>query len=380
MNDPFSTSHYIKRGLYVFLSIVAIGLVVATVRYFLSGEAGVSNPSELDFGLEDTGAAVLSRPTGYLHMYGAAVIASDELSAEEQEAITPELFTVKLADGSASVAPLYPAAAEMGTDDFVPGFFTGRNDEAVGTIDEYHPAWVNYVNEDTHFFESPSLWNEGDVQIPGRHLVNEERPWVAYDGQTTQVGEEDYENLAHWQIVLRNEYTHETRIIEEAARPVWINDGADLLYIKDDGVYRYNVAADASDLVDGSWHNLSHTTRLAAADDNSALVMTVPGLNTIAVYTFTDAANGELQLQGMIADERVTYTAPVFSPDNRLYAVLAFNESDLDETTNRYRTGRVEFRSVTSREVVEVFVPQFDFAKPVALLDWRAKVEPYEWR
>ena len=149
---------------------------------------------------------------------------------------------------------------------------------------------------------------------------------------------------------------------------------------KEDGVYRYNLAAEASELVAGSWNNLTTNVGLAAASDSSSFVLTVPELNTIAVYTFTNSLNGEAELQGMIAEEGTSYFDPVMSPDGRQYAALVGHDSDWNESTGNYTSMRVEIRDVLDRTVRNTIPVEFTDSAPVYMLDWRAELEPFEIR
>ena len=382
--DQFNTRTYIKKGFIFFGVLILLALVYPTYQWFANPTTGISDPTELDFGLAPSANEVNALPSGQLYLYGTAAVTDEDRQPASNEADanpTPTVFTYKIKDNSLHVAPTTLSDEVLENTDSPVGVYVGRNESPENPADTFHPAWVNYQENLFYFFDTPSLWNEGVIEVSGFSLVDGK--YITYDGQVDDLSETDGEVFAalqNWNVVVHNPYTGDTRVIEAAARPVWLNDGADVVYLKADGIYRYNIAADASEKIAGGWQNLDRNAQLAIAGDSSSLLLTIPAVNSLAVYTFSDSINGEMILQGIIADEETRYTDPVFAPDNRTYAVLVANTVDWNEETARYNTKRIEFRNIFSRGVVDVASPNIDYTQPHILLDWRAEVAPYEWR
>ncbi len=387
MHDPFSTSAYIKKGLFIFISITLLALLYPTVRFFTAPDTSIANPNELDFGLNnfndvaEEAAQALTSAAGYLYLYGALEQTAEDVAAlaadgNPTDAPAPSLFAYNLAAAALTAVPTLPAD----TANAIPGIFVGRNDTAESPADAIHPAWVEYDSNLFYFFDTPSRWHEVDLR--SYRAADEDKSYVVYAAANQQMtpGDGAWLEIANREIIVHYPYTNQTRTIPAAFRPQIINDGADILYVKEDGVYRYNLAAEASELVAGSWNNLTTNVGLAAASDSSAFVLTVPELDTIAVYTFTDSLNGEAVLQGMIAEEGTSYFDPVMSPDGRQYATLVGHDSDWNQNTGNYNSMRVEIRDVLDRTVRGTIPVEFTDSAPVYMLDWRTELEPFEIR
>lgn len=369
---PFNTRAHLVRGLVIFSSSIVIALFAFTVYWwFILGTSNV-DLSQLNSGLDVEIDRANTFLDGHLFLYG---------TPRDKTAIDPvvgatNLYTLDLTTQELFRAPdELPRSAIPADDSLVPGIFVGRYSDAAGTANERHPSWIDYRTYDWYRFDTPSLWNEGTIQAPNRNVPD--RTWIAYDGQSTnfESGSRAFFNLSNWTIVVHNPATNETRTIPQAARPQWLNDGADLVYLKRDGLYRYNVSLDQSERLNTGWSNLGRDAQLAVADDSSRLLLTVPNLSTIAAYTFTDSLNGELELLGMIAQPGLIYTDPVFDVTGSYYAVLRFSDSP-DGAYNP----QVELRNFISRDVIDTIPIDFESQDPLTLLDWRPAVEPYAWR
>lgn len=370
----YNTRAHIVRGLQFFTLIILIALAIPTVRWFFTqDDALVVNPSELDYGLVSEANTALERDvTGYVYVFGTPVDPTDPAAST-----SAELFAYDLESGVAQLVPADAPAQALEAEGPVYGFAIGAFTTMDNPADALHPGWIDYREGTITSLDTPSLWYEDTVVVPDISVTD--RSYMAYAGMTDNIepGTTEWYDLSNWQIVVHNPRTNDTRIIDNAAEPQWLNDGADLVYLKEDGIYRYNVATDASELLTNRWQNLSREARMAVAPDSSAFLLTVPNLGAITVYSFSDSLNGVGQEEGIIATDGVVYTDPVFHPNGREYTVLALSNPQPDDT---FGTAAIEHRSVFDRTLLNSWTLDVDLREGVGLLDWRTDLVAYEWR
>jgi len=375
---PTTFSHNFKKGLLIFTAILLLGLIYPTYQWLSAPTSAITDPSQLNFGLWDDGIQGSGQLGGYLYLYAtpranAAAVAESGLPLDTSVGAEAGFYAYSMATDDILLVPIIPE------DTAIPGLAVMTSENAVNPADAEHPGWIDYEANLVYTFNTPSLWNESMPVVAA--VTPADRQFVVYEGQIEDLapaGAEALLDLDNWNIVIHNPFTDDTRIIENAGRPVWLNGEADILYLKTDGIYRYNLAADASQRVENRWENLDRAAQLAITDDSAAFILTVPGLSSIAVYTFTDSVNGELALNGIIADAGNFYFNPVFAPDNRHYAVQVQNENDWDASTNSYTSTRIEVRNLFERERVNVVTPETTLAPQTILLDWRTALAPFE--
>jgi len=304
---------------------------------------------------------------GYLYVLGAPLV------AESKEDISPSLFTL---DVTQQTGPQLVSTAYDNTTGNRFGYMLAENDAAVLDADRITLFRIDYENDEVALIHEPGLWNESHPVSSGAS------GWVAYAGQETNFQPSDgqqFIDLDNWQIILVQPETGDIRTISGAAQPVWMNDGADLLYLKHDGVYRYNLAADASELVIDDFANIANDTQLAINDSSTYVLLTVPqpDFSFIMVYDVVDQANVELRRIGAIAQEGVRYVDPVFAPGGNQYAVLAIQGGVFNTTLENYSDVTLEIRNTIDRTVLESQPLTFDSRAPLRLFDWRAAREPF---
>jgi hypothetical protein len=366
--DPFATSQYIKKSLVFFLTLTAAvlgGFVAYT--YINYEDTSLTDPLLLDQGLISLGDSDGDIPGGHLYVLATPVIPP---GVELDTALFPQFMALSLADPTIRrILPTIPEAEQLVDPNRQYGLAILSIEEPDVPADEFHPGLVNYQTNELAPLATPPLFSE--TNLVAAPAATENRRWVAYSARTIPL-DESFTDIDTWQIVLYDTATNDVRVIEGATNPVWLNGESDVLYLTTDGIYRYNLAANAAEPIDTNWNNLDTTAELAVADNSSAAIVTVPALNTIAVYRFSDPVNAVAELEGMIATPGVEYTNPTFSPGDTHYAVIREEFGDL--------TTRVEIRSIFERPVLDTIALDFNFGLPVRLSDWREEVEPIEWR
>jgi hypothetical protein len=365
-NDPFTTKQYVKKSLFFFISLVIIVTAGFIGYQYLTDESsGITDPLLLDQGLITLKGAEsdVLVPSGYLYFHGtpsgpADVASPDLLMAQYFAMDTIETERIQL-------LPMAPSAEQMNNSGDQYGVAIFEVDPSHTEIDTFHPGLIDYQTNELSLLDTVPLYSE--TRPIAASSQTPDRQWVAYSGRATPE-DETVTDIDTWQIVIYNVITDELRTIEGATNPVWLNGEADILYLTSDGIYRYNLAADASEPFDTNWESLDDTAQLAVSEDYSAAIVTVPSLNAIAVYRFTDPSNAEAEQVGIIATPNTFYYNPVLSPDGNHYAVL--------RTTVTDDVPRVEIRPVFERTVVDTITTPFDAAALLVLEDWREAVEP----
>jgi len=369
---------YIAGGLLLGVVVIIVSIWYFTTQTGDEPTSEITDPSQLNFDLQDDGIQGSGQLGGYLYLYATPQANSTEVAESALPSDTPigaeeGFYAYSMTTDDILLVPMTPE------DTSIPGLAVMTNENAVNPADAEHPSWIDYEANLVYAFNTPSLWNETWPVVAA--VAPADRQFVVYEGQTedlAQAGAEASLDLDNWNIVIHNPFTDDTRVIENAGRPVWLNGEADILYLKTDGIYRYSLAADASELVENRWQNLDRAAQLAITDDSTAFILTVPGLNSVAVYTITDSVNVELVLNGIIGDAGNSYINPVFAPDNSHFAVQVRNETDWDASTGSYTNTQIEVRNLYERERITVITPETTLAARTILLDWRTALSPFE--
>ena len=361
-----------------------LGVILTVSIWYFTTQTGddrtseITDPSQLNFDVQDDGIQGSGQLGGYLYLYAtpqanSAEVAESGLLSDTPVGAEAAFFAYDMATDEIRLVPITPE------DTSFPGLAVMTNKNAVNPADAEHPGGIDYETNLVYTFNTPSLWNETWPVVAA--VTPADTQFGVYEGQTEDLslagaGVEASVDLDNWNIIIHNPFTGDTRIIENAGRPVWFNGEADILYLKTDGIYRYNLAADASEQVENQWQNLDRAAQLAISDDSTAFILTVPGLSSIAVYT-TDSVTGELVVSDTIASAGNFYVNPVFAPDNRHFAVQVQNENDWDASTNSYTSTRIEVHNLFDRERLRVITPETVLIEQAILLDWRTELNPF---
>jgi len=364
--EQFTTKIYIIKGLILFVGGIAAALIVYTTHWYwtYTSQMVITDPTVLNHGLESINDQDFTGPHGYLYFLGTPEFSDDFLPVES---IPESVFALKLT-GNNTIREL-PTLSNQSTGSI---FALAQETSKFGSIDEVHPAKFTLLETEngsssSKFLETPSYWYEGAVK------VSPTQEWLVYDGQVTNQGQgtyADYNDLDNWDVVLYNLKSSEFRIIQRAGHPVWFNGGDDILFVRTDGIYRYNLGAAGEERIISDWNNLDYRVQLAVPNNSASLVITIPQLNAVALYSFVDPVNGVLQQEGIITVSQTYFTEPVFSPSGLFYAVISTinNQDDL--------TSSIQIRSIGDRTVINNIPIPFDQLSYFTLLDWREIIEP----
>lgn len=181
-----------------------------------------------------------------------------------------------------------------------------------------------------------------------RFMASPYEGWYGGDIFKQNLPPEEKMNLDNWQVVIVNPDTNRIITLDGAASPQWLNDGQDVVYIRPDGIYRYNFYVEQEEKIYDLYTNLTANAQLAISPDANYLVLTLPTDNIMAVLKFTDPMNGELTELNRVVSEDINYSYPVFAPSGLYYAVLTSKDSDYDQATRTYRQNTIAVYSPLS--------------------------------
>jgi hypothetical protein len=236
----------------------------------------------------------------------------------------------------------------------------------VGTINETHPVKISVDTNEVERLSTPSLWLETDIQIqPTRERETE--PLIVYSGTTNSFESVAATDSHDWSVIIFDAAKDQVVQIPEAVSPVWFNGGTDVLYAKSNGIYRYNLAADAHERVVDTWTDLPPNTQLAVAPDSSALVMTFPNGGQLVVFKVTDALNVVLTEVGVIGEANTYYFDPVFSPTSNQYVVQKIVRDGADIVESSY-----VIRDVFSRAPIVTMAQDLNRFDAWSILRWNS--------
>ena len=352
----FIARYRLGKGLWMFTK-VTIGIILASIIFvgFQNYRASRITPPEA-YGL------ATSTPAD-THLHGQLYFSATE-NPETSSTTLPSIYRYDI--GTKDIVPVvsgYPANSfAHGTADFdiMTAYIASSSDP-----DHIVPAWYHPVSQQLGELKGVGGYYERDI------AASPDQTHYAFSYRTAK--ESDGQNLDNWNVAIIDHDNGDVTTITAAAKPHWMNDGADLLYLKSDGIYRYNLKADASEPVFTRYAHLSNTTDFTVAPDSSSLVLTAPTANLISVIQVLDSANVKLQEKGSIVTGGERYRYPVISPDGRFYAVMHVKEADYASSTGDFSRADIQVRPLDSQTVIDTIpVPGFT-PSSVALRQWYTK-------
>lgn len=209
--------------------------------------------------------------------------------------------------------------------------------------DYMEPLW--YLAEDGLLGPLPSVsgFNELDL-VAARTGAR-----YAYSYQTNKTNSIA---LKDWSIAVHDYDAATTFTIDEAAEPEFINEGRDLVYLKEDGVYLYQTESDTHYLIYDEYQNLSLLDDIAVSPDGSTIILTLPSLNLITILEAHEDMT--LSERGRIETPGTKYRHPTISSDNRFYAVMAAKDENADpEAPGNYTKIDAEVRRISDPEPID---------------------------
>lgn len=137
-------------------------------------------------------------------------------------------------------------------------------------------------------------------------------------------------DLDSWFVYYKNA-AHGTVIIDNATSPQLVKQGAELWYLKSDGIYRQRIAADGTlqteekiPLYDSSYEGLTADNHLAVSPTAAMAAITMPTNNSYELLRLSRVATNVSVLEkDTLRSINTTFSSPVFSPDGQHVALVA---------------------------------------------------------
>lgn len=152
-----------------------------------------------------------------------------------------------------------------------------------------------------------------------------------------------------WQIVIGAPQTQTFDILNEAFSPVYLEERKEIIFLKADGIYVYNLETKNTYRINSDLTGFNADAEIAVSGDRKKAVLTVPLDNSIIVFDMQSASAIALESVGVIRVPDRHFVSPVVSPDSRLYAVYGFG------TNGEVSQSQVEIRSFENSGTVKEF-------------------------
>lgn len=322
-----------KDKFFVFFSALAVLVIVSIAGYwyYLAYIVVPTDASLESFGLEEL-AIEGAVPTGSI--FYTAVI-------KEAEMFVPYVFRRSLTDDTEGVYLPFGASSYAKSDDQYDTFIT--NLEGTEDPDGWQPVWQDVNTEEIGTLLHSNGYNESQL------TVSPVGTYYAYSYQT--VANSESTSLADRKIALHNFESGEHLVIEGAAEPVFVRDGTELFYMKEDGIYSYSIASSSHTLISDLYAGFTPTDGMTASPNGVTLIVTSPFLQMISVQEI-DLETSNAHEIGRIVTPGVRYHNPVFSPDAAWYIVTALRDDEYIAATRSYNSVVAEIRPVNQQGIV----------------------------
>lgn len=171
-----------------------------------------------------------------------------------------------------------------------------------------------------------------------------------------------------WQVVVGVPQTNSYDIISGAFSPVMVAGRNEILYLKADDMYVYNLSTKKSYSIDTVNNLFNADSEIAISDDYSKLIIVTPSESLISIYNIILGEVMKVELTSSMVVEERHYFSPVISPDGTQYALYGF--SNFMEPTDAL----VEIRTFGNENPVASFeVNPLDY-KSVRLNSWKSSL------
>lgn len=278
----------------------------------------------------------------------------------------PEIYKYDFADNATNLAFDLPAYS------YAPGNSDSDFDLAVvyveGTEDHegYQPVSIDRASKKVKTLPNNLGLSTTDLTF------SPDGKYYAYSFKTSNKNSSN--TLSNWNIAIYNYETGTMVTVPSAAKPEFIHDGANLVYMTTNGLFVYNLASAEIYLLTSLYQNLTSIDDYAISNDPSTLVMAIPSLHLISVLNLntSDLQMGYKEV-GVIKSENMSYRFPVISPDKKFFVVMAANKDNFDSGSSSYKKISAEIRSVSSQEVIKEI--NFDGLNPESVVteEWVTK-------
>jgi len=193
-------------------------------------------------------------------------------------------------------------------------------------------------------------------------FVNDE--WYIGEALTRAVlTDQDVMDLGFWSVFIYNKNTKESVFIPDASSPQFLADGAGVLYVKSDGVYKYPFGTQetSEELVPSQLIGLTARDEIAVSPEGQYMVMTQPDSGMYRVFELTPG--GLVTLQEVV-DDNTIFTSPIFHPvNNQAFALVTY---PIDKQNNYV----LQFSTIANNTPTQLIENTVESLFMVTITDW----------
>lgn len=265
--------------------------------------------------------------------YGQLLVSAE---VQSEDGVVPQMLQYDFADGRFSTYATDDVSEVAEAGGFSASIRPGATSQGV-TAESIIVSVQNMTSGEVIDIASVGQYNQSDVAI------SPTGDYVAYSFQT--VGIAQATKVTDSNIALYNRLTTETYSIPAAAKPIFMQNGTEVLYLGDDGIYKFDLTTKISQQIYATSPNLQLADNFTISNDSDYLVMTFAGYNTISVASNISEDSVEFSELGAVVMPGTVFTDPVISEDGRMYAVQARSVGQDGPAT-------IEIRSLENRDVI----------------------------
>ena len=185
--------------------------------------------------------------------------------------------------------------------------------------------------------------------------------------------------LSQWNIAVHELNSERVLLIDGGSKPKWVNNGSQLLYMGEKGLFIYNIASGTAQLVFETYAPFTIFDDIAVAPDSTQVVLTKANLNMISVLDLKqELEKTNLIEKGRIISEDTTYSDPVISPDSKFYVTNAekinnFN-LNIEQMTYTYSNSyALEIRRIDNATALQTLPLKGVGTSTVSISNWTSQ-------
>jgi|GEM_PF-6496240 len=233
------------------------------------------------------------------------------------------------------------------------GFYIFNNDLDNQYLSGYReiPRSIKSINFDTGLETAYPSVEESEMHTFSYSL---ESKMLAFNAWKRYSNEFLFSSIDNWKVVVLDTENNTTFNIDNAHNPLWLPGGESLVYMRDNGIYTYNIRTKEEKplyILPGDRQFYVATSATISPAKDKLLLMLDGNIILYDLIYSEGISVPELKESGRFGSAGVQYFWPLFSPDGQYYAVQA-----IDVHSDGYRDEpRIEIRHISSTVPVSSF-------------------------
>jgi hypothetical protein len=242
------------------------------------------------------------------------------------------------------------------------GLFVTTDETYQGEGPDYFLTIIENLSDGTHEkLYTPSVYSERML------TASPDGQYIALAGQEIPDPGRD---ISTWQVYISDQFEDTHVVITEAVSPRWINGGEDVLFIKNDGIYKYNILNAVEEKVFAEYTDFSAYSEMAVSADQRYIVITSPAVESRVIVLAVDTDLNMIEIGSHVESEFIHLT-PVISPDSLQYGFLVLDKesSELPAVLEIYSFGKYEVVHQVSLDTFPIDYLELNHWSDTFLLD-----------